>query len=432
MTIKARLLACAALAALGCGSVALAQTPPETIVAPQPFEFDRDRNESVAERARPDYDPRGLRIGGIVLHPSVTAEVGTDSNVFYQAANEQEDTILILRPRLLGETDWSRHRLFVELGADDYKYQDNDSEDRTDVFARGDGRLDIRRGSYLAAGGRQERLTERRGAPDSPDAAAKPLRFEVRSAYLAGVHEFNRVRASLRADRENLNYRDVPLLGGGVADQDQRDHTTTTFTGRLEYALSPDTAIVFQAAANERKYELKPPRADFDRDSEGVAYLVGFNTDLSNLIRGELIAGYLMQNYDDPALKTAEGLALEANVEYFATPITTVTLRGRRRVEETLTWLASSFVATEAELRVDHELRRNLIFGGGLGTINRDFQGMTRDDDVMTADLGARFLLNRRMELGAGWRYERQDSSGPLADPDYDINRFVVSASLRF
>jgi hypothetical protein len=101
-------------------------------------------------------------------------------------------------------------------------------------------------------------------------------------------------------------------------------------------------------------------------------------------------------------------------------------------VEETLTWLASSYVATEVELRVDHELRRNFILGGGVGTVNRDFQGMTRDDEVMTADLGARFLLNRRMELGARWRYEQQDSSGPLADPDYDINRFVVSASLRF
>lgn len=413
------------------GSVASAQAP-EPIVGPQPFKFDRARNESVAERSRPDYDPKGIRVGGIIFHPGVAAEIGTDSNVFYQAANEQDDIVLVLRPRLVGETDWSRHRLFVEIGADDFKYQDNDSEDRTDLFARGEGRLDVRRGTYLVLGGRQERLTERRGAPDSPDAAAKPLRFEVRSAYAAGVHEINRIRATLRVDRENLNYKDVPLLLGGVIDQDQRDHTTTTVTGRLEYALSPDTAVVLQASGNERKYELKPPRADFDRDSEGVSYLVGFNTDLSNLIRGELIVGYLMQNYDDPALSTAEGLALEANVEYFATPITTVTLRGRRRVEETLAWLASSYVSTEAELRIDHELRRNLILGAGLGTINRDFQGMTRDDDVMTADVGARYLLNRRMELGARWRYERQDSSGPLADPDYDINRFVVSAALRF
>lgn len=429
---KTRLFACAAIAALMLAATAHAQTPPETVGAPTPFGFDRGRNEGVAERSRPDYDPLGVRFGALIVRPSLTAEAGTDSNIFYQAANEQDDVVLALRPRLTAETDWSRHRLYAEIGADDLKYQDNDSEDRTDVFARGEGRLDVIRGTYLVIGGRQERLTERRGAPDSPDAAAKPGRFEVRQAYVGGVHEVNRMRVSLRLDRENLNYKDVPLLGGGVADQDQRDHTTTTATGRVEYALSPDTAVVVQAAANQREYELKPPRADFDRDSEGAAYLVGFNTDLTNLIRGELIVGWLYQDYDDPALETAKGAALEANVDYFATPITTIGLRASRRVEETLTWLASSYVATEAELRIDHELRRNIVLGLGVGGINRDFQGMTRDDEVLYADAGARILLNRRMELGARWRYERQDSSGPLADPDYDVNRFAVSATLRF
>lgn len=428
---KLRLLACAALTALSLSSVGRAQTPPEVLVGPQPFQFDRGRNQSVSERVRPEFDPKGLPFGGIRLLPSLGVDAGTDSNVFYQAANEQDDVVVVLRPRLVAQTDWSRHGLYAEIGADDLRYQDNDSEDRTDVFARGEARLDIVRGAYLALGGRQERLTERRGAPDSPDAIAKPLRYEVRAAYVVGVQEFNRVRASLRVEREDFNYKDAPLLAGGVIDQDQRDHTTTTATGRIEYALSPDTAIVFQAAANERRYELEPPRADFDRDSEGASYLIGFNTDLSNLVRGELIVGYLTQDYDDPALKAADGLALEANVEYFATPLTTVTLRSQRRVEETLTLFASSYVATEAQLRVDHELRRNIILGAGIGTVNRDFQGAARDDDVGLADLEARFLLNRRMELGARWRYERQDSSGPLADPDYDSNRFVVSASLR-
>jgi hypothetical protein len=430
---KARLFACAALAALALASPAKAQTPPENVVGPQqPFGFDRGRNESVANRVRPDFDPIGLRFGGIVVRPSLTAEAERDSNIFYQSANEQDDVVLYLRPRLLAETDWSRHRLYAEIGADDLKYQDKDSEDRTDVFARGEGRLDIVRGAYLTIGGRQERLTERRGAPDSPDAAAKPGRFEVRAAYLSGVHEINRMRVSLRLDRENLNYKDVPLLGGGVVDQDQRDHSTTTATGRFEYALSPDTAIVLQAAANQREYELHPPRSDFDRDSEGAAYLIGFNTDLTNLIRGELIVGWLYQDYDDPALETAKGAALEANIDYFATPITTIGLRASRRVEETLTLLASSYVATDAELRIDHELRRNIVLSAGVGGLKRDFQGMTRDDEVLHADAGARILLNRRMELGARWRYERQDSSGPQADPDYDVNRFALSATLRF
>ena len=435
---KARLLACAALVALmpvvqGAWSVAAAQAPTATVVdaAPRQFGFDRGRNDAVADRARPEFDSKGIRLGAIILRPSLVGEAGTDSNVFNQASNERDDIVLSLKPRLEAETNWSRHSLKGSVGFDDYSYQDNASEDHTDVSVRGEGRLDVVRGTYLLLGGRQERLTEGRGAPDSPLAAAKPVVYEVRTAYAGAVHEFNRARLSLRVERENLNYKDAPLIGGGVSDQDQRDHTTTTATGRAEYALSPDTAIVAQIAANMREYTLKPPRAGFNRDSEGASFLVGLNADLSKLVRGELIVGYLQQDYDDPALESAKGLALDANVQYFATPLTTLSVNAHRRVEETLTGGASSYVAGEAEFRVDHELRRNVILTAGAGVLNRDFQGMSRKDDVTRADIGARFLLNRRVELGARWRYERQNSSGPIADPDYDANRFVVSASLR-
>jgi hypothetical protein len=427
---RGRMLACAALCALltgVMGPMASAQT-----TEAQAFRFDRGRNQGVAERPRPDFDPLGLRYGSLILRPEVTVEVGSDSNVSYSAANEQEDTFLVLKPRVAAETDWSRHALRAELGLDDIKFQDVESEDHTDVYARGEGRLDIRRGTYLLAGGAQERFTERRGDPDSPLTAAKPIRVELRRAHIAAAHEFNRARVSLRLDREGLNYKDAPLIGGGIADQDQRDHITTTLTGRVEYALSPDTALVAQAATNRREYEVSPPRAPVDRDSEGASYLVGINTDLTNLIRGEIILGYLYQDYDDPTLETARGLAAEANIAYFATPLTTLTFKARREVEETLTTGASSYVATSAEARVDHELRRNVLLTAGVGMLNRDFQGMTRDDDILLADAGARFLLNRRIELGARWRYERQESSGPIADPDYDVNRFSVSATLRF
>lgn len=441
---KSRLLAFAALVAftpiciapLSAAHAQTQPTPPAVVRdAPPPqqaFDFDRGRNVSVTDRPRPDYDPPGIRLGSLFFHPGVVAEAGTDSNVFYSSANERDDIVYAVRPEVEMKSDWARHRISAAIGLDDYRYQDNDSEDHTDVYVRGEGRLDIRGHSYILLGGSQARLTERRGQPDSPLSAAKPLRYESREAHILGVQEFNRARISLRVDRENLNYKDAPLIGGGVADQDQRDHTTTTGTARLEYGVSPDTALVAQVSANMRDYVQHPPNAPFNRDSKGTSYLVGINTDLTKLIRGELIVGYLQQNYDDPALKTAKGLALEANIQYFPTPLTTLTFKAKRQVEETLTGTASSYVATYTQARIDHELRRNVLLTAGIGATNRDFQGVSRTDDVMEANAGARFLLNRRMEFGARWQYEKQSSSGTVADPDYDVNRFVVSAAVRF
>jgi hypothetical protein len=385
----------------------------------------------VAERARPDYEPAGMRFGAFVARPSVTAELGFDDNLYYQPNNQTDDLTFTTRTRVGVETDWSRHQLQVAVGLDDYRFQDNDSEHHTDITVEGQGRLDVYRTSYILIGGRQARLAEARGAPDAPTAAAKPVRYEVREAFIFGSHEFNRVRASLRLDRQGFNFKDAPLVGGGVIEQDDRDYVATTLTGRVEYALSPDTAILAQLSGNEREYELAPPRAAFDRNSTGSSYMVGFNTDLGNLVRGEVAVGYLQQDYDDPRLASPGGLAFDGRIEYFASPLATVTLSARRRVEETLTGAASSYVATTLDARVDYELRRNLLLTGGISKGDRAFEGIDRDDDLWFADAGARYLLNRRVELGAAWRFEKLDPSGAIPAPGYDVNRFVVSVTVR-
>lgn len=427
---KARLFVFAALVALVPSLTAHAQT-----AAPDSPRWgaDRGRNESVMERVRPDFQAPGIDLGAVTVRPSVSLDIGTDSNIFYEPTNETDDIVYVTRPRVEAQTTWSRHQIAVSAGMDDFRYQDSDSEHHTDLYVDAEGRLDIRRGTYLVAGGGQSRRAESRSAPDSPGAAAKPVRFEDRHAHIAAIHEFGRFRGTLRLEKQGLNYKDAPLVGGGVSDQDIRDYTVTRATGRLEYALSPDTAVFGQVSGNKREYEIKPPRAAFNRDSEGSDYLIGINTDLTNLIRGEVAAGYLQQNYDDPSLSSPKGLALEGRMEYFATPLTTLTFSGRRRVEETVAAAsASAYLTTAFGGRIDHELRRNILVTGGLETQKREFEGADRDDDLLFADVGARFLLNRRVELGAAWRFERQDSSGALSAQDYDVNRFVGSAALRF
>ncbi len=424
---KSRLLVCAALFVLAPLGLAHAQNPED---GPR-WGPDRGRNESVAERPRPDYEPAGIRLGAFVARPSVALELGYDDNIFYETNNQTDDMTYTTRARVGLESTWSRHQIQVAVGLDDHRYQDNDSEHHSDPFIEAQGRLDIQRATYIMVGGRQARLAEARGAPDTPTAAAKPVRYEVREAFIAGVHEFNRIRASLRLDRQGFNYKDAPLIGGGVAEQDDRDYVATTLTGRVEYALSPDTALLAQVSGNEREYELAPPRAAFDRNSTGSSYMVGVNTDIGNLVRGEIAVGYLQQNYDDGRLASPSGLAFDGKIEYFASPVATVTLSAKRRVEETLTGLASSYVATNYDARIDYELRRNVLLTAGVSRGDRAFEGINRDDDLWFVDAGARYLLNRRVELGAAWRFEKQDSSGAIPAQDYDVNRFVVSAALR-
>lgn len=392
---------------------------------------DRGRNESVAERPRPDYAAPGVRLGAFIARPSVGVEVGRDDNIYYQPGNETDDVTYTTRTRVGVESNWTRHHAEVAVGLDDYRFQDNDSEHHSDLNVEGQLRIDIQRSSHLLIGGRQARLAEARGAPNAPTAAAKPVRYEVREAHVGGLYEFNRMRTSLRLDRQGFNFKDAPLVAGGFAEQDNRDYVATTLTGRVEYALSPDSALMVQLSGNERKYELSPPRAAFDRNSTGSSYMVGFNTDIGNLVRGEVAVGYLQQDYKDNRLASPSGVAFDSKIEYFASPLATVTVAARRRVEETLIGVASSYLTTDVEARVDYELRRNVVLSGGLARNTRDFEGIDRKDNLWFADAGARILLNRRVELGAAWRFEKLDPSGANPASEYDVNRFVVSAAFR-
>ena len=66
-----------------------------------------------------------------------------------------------------------------------------------------------------------------------------------------------------------------------------------------------------------------------------------------------------------------DGAAYAANVEWYATPLTTVSFSARRDVEETGAAGAATYLSSDLGLRVDHELRRNIILSGGVGRVQQ-------------------------------------------------------------
>jgi hypothetical protein len=127
LLLSVSLLALAAAAV--APSIAFAQAP---------------QNVPVAERARPDYDARGLRGGAFMIRPRIDLGVETTDNVFATERGEVSDVLYTARPQVDVESQWSRHSLRASASADTVKYQDTSSEDRTNYALSADGRLDAR------------------------------------------------------------------------------------------------------------------------------------------------------------------------------------------------------------------------------------------------------------------------------------------------
>lgn len=420
--LKRGLLATCALAMALTAAPAFAQSGAD---------FDRGKNTSVSERARPDYDAVGLQWGVFDVRPKLAIGVETDDNVFYQQSNERDDIVTTINPELKARTNWSRNAAELTIGLNDRSYQDFDSEKRTDEYVNGLLKLEIVGDTALTVGASLANYGESRQDPDSPTAGAKPGDVTATEAYADLTAVFARTRISGRLTHRELEFDAVALIGGGFSDAPERDRKETGVSVRAEYALSPDTSVFAEAGVENRDYKLRPPQATFNRDNDVQKVSVGANFDISALMRGEISVGYFDQNFDAAGLAPASGLALAGQVEWFPQEMTTVTLSASRQAEETNIGTAGAFVGTEGEARIDHELLVNVILTGRLGFGQREFEGIDRTDDLASAGLGVRYLVNPSVEIGAGWTHQRQESTGAQRDRDYDVNRLGITLTLR-
>jgi len=395
------------------------------VVQAQDSNFKRDRNISVRERSRPDYDAAGVRLGGFLAYPKLTASVETSDNVYARAAGEQDDIYYTLAPELRLRSNWSRNALGGYVNGLITRYTDLKSENIETWGAGANGRVDIDRSSRINFNADYADLNEPRTAPDTPGTVTKPIAYTSAAARFAASKEFNRLKIAGGAGVTKLNYDDGYTATNVLVEQDNRDRTTTVGNVRGDYAISPAAAILAEAVFNKRDYRIVPALPQQKRDSDGYELLVGGTFDLSNLMRGELRLGYASQDYDFYAKQS--GFSAHGQVEWFPSQLTTVTGTLSRTVEEGTVNLSPGYFDSAIGVRVDHELLRNVVLYGQAGFQKDKYKSVDRDDERTTVGFGATYYVNRVVGVRGGYSYLKQNSSGIDAGTDYKVNRFSLS-----
>ena len=369
------------------------------------------------ERPRPEYDPLGMRLGGFNLNAELNLGVASTDNLFADVSGaEEEDIIYSVSPWARLSSGWSRHALSVEGGATFKSHQDFSSEDADTHFMRGVGRLDIGSNSHLTGAVGVAHEVESRTDPDAA-LLGDPVEYDRTDMSITASHTFNRFRIIAEAAQSEQDF-------DGVVDS-FRDNDETVLRGRVEAELTPRIGLVFQASADERDYDNSP-----GLNSEGQTYLAGATINFTDLMRGELTVGQFERDYD--AFGSTEGLAVDAELEWYITRLTTITLNASRNAEDVVG--ANSFlpyIEAEAGVRVDHELLRNVILTGAVQLGQREYDVVDRDDEFFHGELGVDYLMNRRVALNARFRHDEVESSGAAAYRDYEVNTLSVGLSFR-
>lgn len=387
-------------------------------------------NFSVTERPRPEYDPVGIELGAFRFLPYLTGEVGYIDNVFATQVNRQGDVILGLGSGLDATSTWSRHQVRGSFQSQSDFYQRFDNETRTSYRGDVDGRLDLGRASAIGAGGLFRRQVEPRTSPETPLDASDLVRFNSRSVYVYGFHTLNRLRLSARLQRTGYEFAGLPLIGGGSILLADRDRVEFEATGRADYSVSPDTSVFVEGGWNRRSFDVIPATG-VERSSTGQTFLVGARTNITRLLRGEVAVGYLRQNYEAADVDVLGSVSTRVALEYFASPLTTVRFDASRKVLDTGVENGAGLLQTDLGVRVDHELLRNVLLNAGVGYQRQAFRGLAREDRYLSADVGAKYLINRNLSAGLSYRFLNGRSNDVLNGRDYSTNGVRLSLTVR-
>ncbi len=415
------------LAAVALPSAAAAQSFGPFLGATLPFDIDRGRNVGVTQRPRPGYDALGIQTGAWLLRPSLALGTTYTNNVYGTSTGKTGDAFLTVQPELLAVSQWSRHEVRLSASGNFKRFASETPRNENGYRFGATGRLDVRGDDFVSTSGVYQRSYEQQYSGSFPTNARGVVPFVFTQGSAVGVHQEGRVRFTAGGDLSRFNYQTATAINGMRISQDFRDQTIARGSARGEYALSPDAAAFVQVAYQNTDYRKGRLGGNVDRSNEEVRVLGGFTFDLTALIRASVGAGYVSRKYDVATLKSVNDVAADVRLEYFLTQLTTVNFTLRRLVQDAIDQNSSGYVATISQVRVDHELLRNLLLHAGAEYEQDSFKGITRRDKQYRVLAGADYYANRRVRLGGEVSYINRSSRGLPAGLEFNEARAALT-----
>ncbi|MBY9067955.1 outer membrane beta-barrel protein [Hyphomonas sp. WL0036] len=380
--------------------------------------YSRDKYTAVQDRSQPEFDPEPVRLGAFMVRPAAEASVSYSDNVFFSGANEESGMIARVGAEVSGDTMWSVHNLGFDVSAYRNEYVDQGDESYNDLRARLRGRVDVSRSFALGGSVFVEDRVERRTEfvnEFSPDA---PIGLNIQGATVEANYQSDRFRWTNAAGIRQEDYENGREIGSGLPiDQSYRDRSVKDARTRLSYAVSPNFAVFGQATYQQSDYDtLQFIGGNLrSRDSQGYTVSGGVDFELTSLVRGDVAVGYLNETKDDSYFSDVSGLSVDGRVQWFPTQLTTVTFTGGRRVSDTGAFSAPTALDTNFGVRLDHELRRNIILSASARYNQYDFEESNRKDENTEFGVTALYKMNRRVHFNAFVsRFDRDISGAPF------------------
>ena len=364
--------------------------------------------------------PEGIHVGDFVIRPDVTESVGYNDNV-EGFKGGRGSPFFTTNGSVFAISDWSRDSLFAAATVTDQRYTDLPGQDFTNWTIRLGGTLDLGR-DKLGATYTHLDLSQTPGSIDAVT-VAQPVSFQVDAAQLSyTVNAVGRFTFVPALDVTKYNFSDFSS-GGQTVSQAYRDRVILQGGVTTRYELAPLRELLLVTTANHISYlnnTVGVPR----RDSNGGTVLAGLDYPAPGAnIRFRVLAGVQARIYVNSAYSRLIEPTVEASITWTPTRLTTLTLLGRRDIEDASDESIAGYTFTTARLTVDHELRRDVLLNGyveaqlaefqasKLNVVTPGLQEAGRTQVLYNFGASATWLINRNLRASATYGFsDRQDT----------------------
>jgi hypothetical protein len=358
----------------------------------------------VMVRPRPEFDPKGIRLGGFRLYPTLDSSVTYDSNIDRTQVAPADDAIINVAPSLRLKSQWADDMLEMYAGANSYNYLSHSAESLTDWNTGFDGQYNIERGVSVYAAGQFAELHELRSSPNTIGAQASANRYGQYHGELDTTVQPNRLGIKTGVIADTYSYQNAPLIGGGFLDNADRSFNEYQGFIKTFYDFSPGYSGFVRISYDTRQFVQEFDRDGLRRSSNGYRVDGGVDLQISHLLSGEVYIGYLNQDFIAP-LSDVRGVDYSAQVDWLATPVLTVHFQAARTLTQVV--LVDASVSDDKSIGVsaDYELLRSVILQAHATFVDSSFPGITRHDQTPDAGAGVKTYVNRHVSLYANYDY---------------------------
>ncbi|MBD2841018.1 outer membrane beta-barrel protein [Erythrobacter rubeus] len=380
------------LAALVCISLAAsrpAYAQSDEVVTPVEL-FDPDAGE-------------GVRISpGFILFPQATVDLTYDTNIFNLDELAEEDTLLSFRPTAVIASDFSRHAVRLEAGAEIRRYFDFSTENSEQFRTNLTTLLELGSDIDFELGGGYSRGIEQRGSAGDAFFTDTPVVFHDKRAGFELSRAGNRLELGIAGSILKRDHSDTSI-NGVPFDLSFRDVDILNGVVRADLRLSDRTEIFAEFGVRELNFDIL---SDPNRDTDGFYTLVGISYELSSLVELEVGAGYIEQSFEDPLVETAQEVNFRLEASWTPRPEWRFTARAARDVDPGRVLEAPAIIASSFRLTAERAVSDRLLLSADTLYLEEDFRGLPRTDRRFAISGSATYRLAGRIGLivSAGFR----------------------------